>query len=153
MEVFQKALGEKANQKERLREDVKVVGKQLVDTHVPGGTITEAGFRNNVSVALQYLNSWLLGNGAVAIFNLMEDAATAEISRAQLWQWITNRARLEDGRMATGELYKQIRDEELKKIGGAEQGRMREATQLVDSLVLSREFSEFLTLPAYQLLE
>jgi malate synthase len=153
MEVFQKALGEKPNQKERLREDVKVVGKQLVDTHVPGGTITEAGFRNNVSVALQYLNSWLLGNGAVAIFNLMEDAATAEISRAQLWQWITNRARLEDGRMATGELYKQIRDEELQKIGGAEQGRMREAIQLVDSLVLAREFSEFLTLPAYWLLE
>jgi malate synthase len=102
---------------------------------------------------LQYLNSWLLGNGAVAIFNLMEDAATAEISRAQLWQWITNRAKLEDGRVATGELYKQIRDEELQKIGGAEQGRMGEAIQLVDSLVLAREFSEFLTLPAYQLLE
>jgi len=153
MEVFQKALGEKPNQKERLRDDVKVVGKQLVDTHVPGGTITEAGFRNNVSVALQYLNAWLSGNGAVAIFNLMEDAATAEISRAQLWQWITNRAKLEDGRMATGEMYKQIRDEELKKIGGVEQGRMREATQLLDSLVLTRDFSEFLTLPAYRLLE
>jgi len=153
MEVFQKALGEKANQKAKLREDVKVVGKQLVDTRVPGGTITEAGFRNNVSVALQYLNSWLLGNGAVAIFNLMEDAATAEISRAQLWQWITNRAKLEDGRVATGELYKQIRDEELQKIGEGEKGRMHEATRLLDSLVLAREFSEFLTLPAYRLLE
>ena len=153
MEVFQKALGEKANQKEKLREDVKVEGRQLVDTHVPGGTITEGGFRNNISVALQYLNSWLSGNGAVAIFNLMEDAATAEISRAQLWQWITNRAKLDDGRVATGEMYKQLRDEELKKIGGVEQGRMREAVELLDSLVLAREFSEFLTLPAYRLFD
>jgi len=153
MEVFQKALGEKANQKEKLREDVKVAGKQLVDTHVPGGTITEAGFRNNVSVAIKYLDSWLLGNGAVGIFNLMEDAATAEISRAQLWQWITNRAKLEDGRVATGEMYKQIRDEELKKLDGVGHGRMREAVELLDSLVLAREFSEFLTIPAYRLID
>ena len=153
MEVFQKALGEKANQKEKLRQDVKVAGAQLVDTHVPGGTITEGGFRNNVSVALQYLNSWLSGNGAVAIFNLMEDAATAEISRAQLWQWITNRAKLEDGTVASRELYQKIRDEELEKIGGRTQGRMREAVELLDSLVLNREFSEFLTLPAYRLFE
>ncbi|GAC1429004.1 MAG: malate synthase A [Thermoanaerobaculia bacterium] len=151
MEVFQKALGQKANQKEKLRPEVKVAGSQLVDTHVPGGTITEAGFRNNISVALQYLNSWLSGNGAVAIFNLMEDAATAEISRAQLWQWITNKARLEDGTVATRELYERIRDEELEKIGGRKQGRMSEAVDLLDSLVLSREFSEFLTLPAYRL--
>jgi malate synthase len=153
MEVFQKALGQKANQKDRLREEVKVAGSQLVDTHVPGGTITEAGFRNNISVALQYLNSWLSGNGAVAIFNLMEDAATAEISRAQLWQWITNRAKLDDGTVASRELYERIRDEELSKLGGRDQGRMREAVELLDSLVLSKEFSEFLTLPAYRLFE
>src|SRR5260370_15395294 len=152
MEVFEKALGEKANQKEKLREDVKVEGKQLVDTHIPGGAVTEGGFRNNISVALQYLNAWLSGNGAVGIFNLMEDAATAEISRAQLWQWITNRAKLDDGRVVTGDMYKQLRDDELKKIGGAEPGRIREAVELLDSLVLSRRFSEFLTLPAYLLL-
>ena len=150
---FPEALGQRANQKERLREEVKVVGTQLVDTHVPGGTITEGGFRNNISVALQYLNSWLSGNGAVAIFNLMEDAATAEISRAQLWQWITNKAKLEDGTVASRELYQRIRDEELEKIGGRKQGRMPEAVELLDSLVLNREFSEFLTLPAYRLFE
>jgi len=153
MEVFQKVLGQKANQKDKLRPEVKVAGSQLVDTHVPGGTITEGGFRNNISVALQYLNSWLSGNGAVAIFNLMEDAATAEISRAELWQWITNKAKLDDGTVASRELYERIRDEELSKIGGRDQGRMREAVELLDSLVLNREFSEFLTLPAYRLFE
>ena len=153
MEVFQKALGEKANQKDKLRDEVRVEGRQLVDTHVPGGTITEAGFRNNINVALQYLNSWLSGNGAVAIFNLMEDAATAEISRGQLWQWITNRATLADGTVASRELYERIREEELKTIGGRGQGRMTEAVELLDSLVLSPTFSEFLTLPAYRLFE
>jgi len=153
MEVFQSALGPKANQKEVLRPEVNVAGSQLVDTHVPGGTITEAGFRNNVNVALQYLNSWLSGNGAVAIFNLMEDAATAEISRAQLWQWITNKGTLDDGRVASRELYERIREEELEKIGGRDQGRMSDAVELLDSLVLNTEFTEFLTLPAYRLFE
>ena len=153
MEVFQAALGTRANQKEVLRPEVDVAGSQLVDTHVPGGTITEAGFRNNVNVALQYLNSWLSGNGAVAIFNLMEDPATAEISRAQLWQWITNKGKLDDGTVASRELYERIREEELAKIGGRDQGRMSDAVELLDSLVLSAEFSEFLTLPAYRLFE
>jgi malate synthase len=153
MEVFQKSLGKKANQKDKLRDEVRVEAKELVDTQVPGGTITEAGFRNNINVALQYLNSWLSGNGAVAIFNLMEDAATAEISRGQLWQWITNRATLSDGTIATRELYERIREEELATIGGRDQGRMPEAVELLDSLVLSPQFSEFLTLPAYRLFE
>ncbi|HSY51043.1 MAG TPA: malate synthase A [Thermoanaerobaculia bacterium] len=153
MEVFQSALAPRANQKEVLRAEVNVAGSQLVDTHVPGGTITEAGFRNNVNVALQYLNSWLSGNGAVAIFNLMEDAATAEISRAQLWQWITNKATLDDGTVASSDLYEKIRDEELQKLGGRDQGRMHDAVELLDSLVLNREFTEFLTLPAYRLFE
>jgi malate synthase len=153
MEVFQNALGEKANQKDRLRDEVSVEGRQLVDTQVPGGTITEAGFRNNINVALQYLNSWLSGNGAVAIFNLMEDAATAEISRGQLWQWITTRATLADGTVASRELYERLREEELETIGGRNQGRMTEAVDLLDSLVLSPQFSEFLTVPAYRLFE
>ncbi|HXH41170.1 MAG TPA: malate synthase A [Thermoanaerobaculia bacterium] len=153
MEVFQAALGRKANQKEVLRPEVNVAGAQLVDTHVPGGTITEGGFRNNVSVALQYLATWLSGNGAVAIFNLMEDAATAEISRAQLWQWITNKATLDDGTVASRALYERIREEELEKLGGRDQGRMHDAVELLDSLVINPEFTEFLTLPAYRLFE
>jgi malate synthase len=152
-EVFHRFLDDKPNQKERRRVEVQVSAQALLNTEVPGGKITEGGLRNNVSVALQYLNSWLLGNGAAAIFNLMEDAATAEISRAQLWQWIHNGARLDDGRLMTQELYEQIRDEELAKLGGIEGGRYREATEILDRLALSKEFITFLTLPAYQYLE
>ena len=100
-EVFDQKLGAKDNQKDRLRSEVQVTAAQLTDPAVPGGKITEAGFRLNVDVALQYINSWLLENGAAAIYNLMEDAATAEISRAQLWQWIHQGAKLDDGRAAT----------------------------------------------------
>jgi malate synthase len=153
MEVFDRVLAEKPHQKERLREEVQVSGRQLLDTNVPGGTITEGGVRNNVSVGLQYLNSWLLANGAAAIYNLMEDAATAEISRAQLWQWMHHHAKLDDGRPVTRALYEQIRDEELGKLGGREAGRYREATEVLDELVLDDEFANFLTLPAYEHLE
>ena len=100
-EIFDRVLGERPNQKERLRDDVQVDAAELLDLRVPGGAITEAGVRNNVSVGLQYLDSWLRGNGAAAINNLMEDAATAEISRAQLWQWIHHGAPLDDGRAVT----------------------------------------------------
>ena len=152
-EVFDRVLGPtKANQKEKLRAEVRTEARQLVDVHVPGGTITEAGMRLNVSVALQYLSSWLLGNGAAAINNLMEDAATAEISRAQLWQQITNGAKLEDGRLVTRKLYEQLRDEELTKLGGESQGRYGEARAILDSLV-DGAFVDFLTLPAYEKLE
>ena len=152
-EVFEKALGTKPNQKERMREDVVADAAKMVDSRVPNGTVTDAGFRLNINVSLQYLNSWLLGNGAAAIFNLMEDAATAEISRAQLWQWIHGGAKLADGRPATKDLYRQIQVEELPKIGGIESGRLREAVQLLDALVLSDTFAEFLTPQAYGLLE
>src|SRR5438552_7254763 len=97
-EVFDRVLGQRPHQKNRTREDVRVEARQLVDLAIPGGQVTEAGVRNNVSVALQYLESWLRGVGAAAIYNLMEDAATAEISRSQLWQWRRNGARLADGR-------------------------------------------------------
>ena len=152
-EIFEKALSGRPNQKERLREDVSVSAAQLVDTRVPGGSVTEAGFRNNVNVALQYLSSWLSGNGAAAIFNLMEDVATAEIARSQLWQWTHNGARLSDGREATRELYEEIRRQELAQLGGPETGRLREASEILDGLVGSGEFIEFLTLPAYRYLE
>src|SRR5262249_51272831 len=134
-EIFERALGGKANQRERLRPEVSVTAAQLSDTRVPGGSVTEAGFRNNVNVGLQYLNSWLTGNGAVAIFNLMEDVATAEIARSQLWQWILNRAKLADGRPVTKELYEAVKAEELAKLGGAGVGRMREAIEILDGLV------------------
>ena len=152
MEVFERVLGEKPHQKDRLREEVTVSAADLLNTHVPRGKITEPGLRNNVSVALQYLNSWLQGNGAAAVFNLMEDVATAEISRAQLWQWIHRGAQLDDGRTITRELYEQIRAEELAKLGGAEAGRLREAAEILDQLALNKEFTEFLTIPAYNYL-
>src|SRR6266446_5484415 len=148
-EVFDRKLG-KPHQKERLREEVRVEARELQDTKVPGGTITEAGVRNNISVALQYLSAWLGGNGAVAIFNLMEDAATAEISRAQLWQWVQNGAKLADGRPIDRALYEKLRDEELAKLPASPQ--LQKARRILDDLVLG-EFVEFLTLPAYEQLE
>jgi len=148
-EVFDRKLG-KPHQKERLREEVRVEAPELQDIKVPGGTISEGGVRNNISVALQYLSAWLGGNGAVAIFNLMEDAATAEISRAQLWQWVQNGAKLADGRLVDRALYEKLRDEELAKLPASPQ--LQQARRILDDLVLG-VFVEFLTLPAYELLE
>ncbi|HEX7222210.1 MAG TPA: malate synthase A [Candidatus Limnocylindrales bacterium] len=152
-EIFDTVLGDRPNQKDRLRDDVSVTADQLRDFRIEGATITEAGYRANVSIALQYLDAWLGGNGAAAINNLMEDAATAEISRSQLWQWRTSRARLDDGRAASEELYRAVRDEELEKLGGPATGRLGDAAELLDKLVLADEFPEFLTLPAYSLLD
>jgi malate synthase len=149
-EVFGRRLGGRPHQKERLREEVEVSAGDLLDPRVPGGRVTEAGVRNNVSVGLQYLNAWLAGNGAAAINNLMEDAATAEIARAQLWQWVRGGAALDDGRRVTAELYGRVRGEELEKLGGARSARYGEAAGLLDELVLSEGFAEFLTIPAYE---
>jgi malate synthase len=152
-EIFDGVLGAEPHQKGRLREKVVASPDQLRDLSVPGGTVTEAGYRLNVSVALQYLDAWLSGNGAAAINNLMEDAATAEICRSQLWQWRTTGTRLDDGRDASAELYATIRDEELARLGGADAGRLADAAGLLDRLVLDDEFAEFLTLRAYSLLD
>ena len=152
-EVFDQKLGSKDNQKERLRSEVQVTAAQLAEATVPDGKITEAGFRLNVDVALQYINSWLLENGAAAIYNLMEDAATAEISRAQLWQWIHHGAKLDDGRPATEEMYRTTRDAQVARLTEGGAGRYREAAEILDGLVLTREFPEFLTLPAYRYLD
>lgn len=151
MKVFENKLGGRLHQKERTRDEVATSRSELLDARVPGAGVTEAGVRNNISVGLQYLNSWLTGNGAAAIYNLMEDVATAEIARAQLWQWVHKGTTLDDGRAVTPELYAQIRDEELGKLGEA--GRLREAAEILDRLVLDTEFTEFLTYPAYQLLD
>jgi malate synthase len=152
-EVFDRALGERPNQKDRLREDVEVAAADLLDVAVPGGRVTEAGVRQNVSVGLRYLDAWLGGNGAAAIDNLMEDAATAEISRSQLWQWRHHGIRLDDGRTVDAALYRQIRTEELARHGGPGAGRLGEAAGLLDRLVLDDTFAEFLTLGAYGLLD
>lgn len=152
-EVFDSILGDRPHQKEKLREDVTVSSADLLDTEISGRAITEGGVRLNVSVALQYLDAWLNGNGAAAINNLMEDAATAEISRAQLWQWIRHGAALDDGRTMSDILYRQVREEELAKLGGATTRRLEDAAEILDALVLNDAFEEFLTLRAYRYLE
>jgi malate synthase len=152
-EVFDRRLEDRPHQKHVLREDVSTTAADLLDFRVPDGRITEDGVRSNISIVLQYIDSWLQGQGAVAIRNLMEDAATAEISRSQLWQWIWHDARMDDGRPVSSVLYRQFRDEELAALGGPGQGRLRDAAEILDRLVLSREFVPFLTIEAYGYLE
>jgi len=144
------------NQLALLREDVRVGAADLLQ--VPAGPRTERGLRHNISVGVQYLESWLRGGGCVPLYNLMEDAATAEISRTQVWQWIRHGARLSDGRTVTPELFRDVLDEELAAIRTAmgtdryEQGRFPEAARQFERLSTSRELEDFLTLPAYDLL-
>jgi malate synthase len=156
MQVFVETLGDRPNQRERTREDVHVRSEELLQLAVPGGRVTRQGVRTNVDVALQYLDAWLRGAGAVAIHNLMEDAATAEISRAQLWQWIHHGAELSGGGRVTRALYEETRASELAALEQARGGapsRLRDAASLLDQLVLGDDFVEFLTIPAYQMLE
>ena len=149
--VFDERLGTRPNQKDRApREPVDPA--RLLDIRVPGGRVTEAGVRGNVSVALQYIQAWLRGAGAVAINNLMEDTATAEIARAQLWQWIHHGTLTDAGRPVTLEGVRAILSEELAARREAD-GRWDDAAQLLDALIASETFPEFLTLAAYQKLE
>jgi len=154
MEEFDRVLGPRRNQLERTRDEVRVEAKQMLDVRVPGGTVTDAGVRANVSVAIQYIESWLRGTGAAAINNLMEDAATAEISRSQVWQWIRHDARTAEGTPITRDWVKKIEDEELAKLRDAygdrfAQMRFADARELFDKVALSTDFVEFLTLPGY----
>jgi malate synthase len=142
---FAAVLGDRPNQKDRLREDVHVTEAQLLDVAIPGSTISRAGVRANIDIGMRYLQSWLAGNGAAAIHGLMEDAATAEISRAQLWQWRHLGVALSDGGHMDDALYRSLRDELLPALG--EGGP--EAASLLDELVQSETFEEFLTLRAY----
>ncbi|MFF5263393.1 malate synthase A [Actinomadura viridis] len=154
-EVFDGVLGDRPNQRDRLREDVRVSAGDLLNVAATPGEITEAGLRNNIDVALRYLATWLDGAGAVAIHNLMEDAATAEISRSQVWQWIYNGVALKEGRKVTKDLVGRLLDEELAKIR-AELGdaynepRYDQAVALFKEVTLADEYSEFLTTPAYE---
>jgi malate synthase len=147
------------NQIVRQRDDVHVGAKDLLDFG-PRGPITEQGLRTNVSVGVQYLEAWLRGSGAVPIFNLMEDAATAEISRAQVWQWIRHPdGKLSDGRKVTKKLFREVLTEELTKIKQAigvdrfAKGKFEIARDLFDKMTTDDEFAEFLTLPGYEKLE
>ena len=154
-EIFDRVLGDKPNQLGKVRDDVSVEAAELLDVAALGAVVTEAGLRSNVSVGLQYLEAWLRGNGAVGINNLMEDAATAEISRSQVWQWIHNSVRLDDGVEITPELVARIEDEELVKIRQAigEQawaaGRFDDARKLFERVALADDFADFLTTAAY----
>jgi malate synthase len=136
------------------REDVHVTAKDLLE--VPAGEISEAGLRLNINVGLQYLESWLRGNGCVPIYNLMEDAATAEISRAQVWQWVRHRAKLSDGRTITKEMVSATMKEELEKLKAMlgesrfTSGKFDLAAQLYEQMMTSPQFDEFLTLKAYE---
>ena len=143
-----------ANQYDRQRPDVHVTAADLLKFQ-PERPITEAGLRNNISVGIQYLGAWLAGEGAVPVFNLMEDAATAEISRSQIWQWIRSpKGLLEDGRKVTVELFRQLLGEELAKVTSAmSEGKYDEAAKLFERLTSDDKYVEFLTLPAYQQLD
>jgi malate synthase len=136
-EIFDRVLGERPNQLARRRDDVRITADELLDFTVPGGEITEAGLHANVSVGTRYLDSWLHGVGAAAIDNLMEDAATAEISRAQVWSWV------KDGRFKPEDVHK-----ELARVDAAD-----EAKELFAEVALGEPFVEFLTLPAYEHLD
>ncbi len=150
MYEFDKVLGKNPHQKQNLRQDVAVSARNLLDLSIPGGKVTEKGLSSDLSIILQYLSAWLGGTGAVAIFHLMEDAATAEIARSQIWQWIRHGTKLEDGRSITPELYRQLRDEELSKLTPTPY--LQEAVALLDRLIEAETFIDFLTLPAYELL-
>jgi malate synthase len=158
MDAFDAVLGERPNQVDRRRDDVSAGGEDLLSVAMTPGLVTEDGLRSNVNVGIQYLSSWLRGNGAAGIYGLMEDAATAEISRAQVWQWIRHGETLDDGRPVTPELVRKLAESELEKIRAEigddewfeKEGRPELSRSLFERVALTGdEFVEFLTLPAY----
>lgn len=152
---FDKVLGTNPNQISKQRPEVNVTAEDLLNVSATEGAVSEAGVRTNISVSLRYLESWLGGNGAVGIFGLMEDAATAEISRAQIWQWIHNRVKLDDGREVTRELCQSLMDEESAKFKAEigddpqRQANLTRAVQIFSDISLQDEFPTFLTVPVY----
>jgi malate synthase len=154
MEVFNRVMPA-ANQLGKLREDVTVSAADLLRVHK--GERTEAGLRENIRVGVQYIEAWLRGRGAVPLYNLMEDAATAEISRAQIWQWLQHKAELADGRVVTSQLFCDALEDEMEKVraavGESPGNRFDEAIDLFASMSLNTTFEEFLTLPAYRLID
>ncbi len=160
MAQFDAVLGDRPNQVDRQRDDVDVAAADLLDAATTGASITQQGLRSNVNIGIQYISSWLRGNGAAGIYGLMEDAATAEISRSQVWQWIRHGRTLEDGTPITRELVQALATEELERIRGEvgeewfdAHGRAKESRALFEQVALSDDFVEFLTLPAYEHLD
>jgi malate synthase len=151
MEEFVKVLGDKPNQFEKQRDDVNVTAAQLLDFK-PETPITEAGLKMNINVGIHYLGAWLAGNGCVPIHNLMEDAATAEISRSQVWQWIRSaKGVLDDGRKVTADMVKGFVPEELAKIKAlGVEGKFDRAADIFTAMSTQDKFEEFLTLPLYE---
>ncbi|WP_427016261.1 malate synthase A [Pseudarthrobacter sp. P1] len=149
MEVFNATLGERPNQLERLREDVVPDDRALLDIAATEGLITEAGIRSNIWVGIQYIESWLRGHGAVALNNLMEDAATAEISRSQIWQWIYAQAITDDGELVTAESVAELVEEEFAKMPRFDEDRFDDAREIFEEVALGTVFPAFLTIPAY----
>ena len=153
-EAFDRVLGGRPNQLERQRPEVAVTPGRLIDVRVPGGTVTEGGLRLNVSVGIQYIESWMRGVGAAAINNLMEDVATAEISRSQVWQWCRHGSRLVDGANVTADLVREIADDEMASLRARhgeelwKKGRFHEAREVFEEVALSESFPSFLTLAA-----
>jgi malate synthase len=150
LEIFNKHLGDKPNQLDKQLPDFQTTQADLLE--VPEGTVSETGLRNNISVSLQYIESWLRGLGCVPIFNLMEDAATAEISRSQIWQWLRYSRQLVDGRVINKQLVDAIITEELNKVAQPiSGGKFTEARKLLEQLIYAPVYEEFLTLPAYRM--
>jgi malate synthase len=150
-EIFDKYMPE-ANQISSIRKSARTIQAQDLLT-TPKGDITEKGLRWNIDVGLQYLHSWLQGSGCVPIYNLMEDAATAEICRAQVWQWVRHGAHLTDGRLVTEDMVKEIIHQRAAELGSSNDGKLRQAADLLEELTTSQEFAEFLTLASYDLLD
>jgi malate synthase len=148
-EVFDSILGAKPNQLDRLREDVTPDDRALINVAATTGTITEQGIRNNIEVGIRYLESWLRGNGAVTIHNLMEDAATAEISRSQLWQWMYASAITDQGEIITHHWVEELLDEEFARLERFDGDRFEDARDIFEEVTMAREFPTFLTMPAY----
>jgi malate synthase len=160
-DAYDAVLGDRPNQRDRLREEVSVSAEELLDVRSTPGEVTEAGLRGNVSVGLQYIETWLRGQGAVGINNMMEDAATAEISRCQVWQWVNNDIELSSGnggagKRVTREFVEQVIEEEVAairdRLGAAafDDGRWDDARALFTDLALADELADFLTIPAYE---
>ncbi|MBP3037598.1 malate synthase A [Arthrobacter sp. zg-ZUI100] len=149
MEVFDGVLGDRPNQLERTREDVVPNDKALLDIAATPGVITEAGIRSNIEVGIRYIESWLRGNGAAAINNLMEDAATAEISRSQIWQWIHASAVTDEGEIITHQWVEHLVDEEFSALDRFEGDRFDDARELFEEVACGEHFPTFLTVPAY----
>ncbi|CAN7367894.1 malate synthase A [Pseudarthrobacter oxydans] len=148
-EVFDGILGSKPNQLDRTREDVVPDDRALINVAATTGTITEQGIRNNIEVGIRYIESWLRGNGAVAIHNLMEDAATAEISRSQLWQWMFASAITDRGEIVTHHWIEELLDEEFARLERFDGDRFEDARDIFEEVTMARDFPSFLTLPAY----